>query len=55
MSKNVQDQYLELKNYTLNNVIDVLKPYCIDLGESGKDNQFGYGVINLKNIILKEQ
>ena len=39
------------KNYTLNNVIDVLKPYCIDLGESGKDNQFGYGVINLKNII----
>lgn len=38
------------KDYTLENVIDGLKMYCTDLGEVGKDNIFGYGLINLKDI-----
>lgn len=38
------------KSYTLENVIEALKTNCIDLGPEGKDKNFGYGFINLKNI-----
>ena len=39
------------KNYTLENIIDGLATYCTDLGETGKDEYFGYGFINLSNIV----
>ena len=39
------------KNYTLDNTIDALKHYCIDLGIEGKDKEFGYGFIDLKDIV----
>lgn len=38
------------KEFTLNETIEGLKKYAIDLGEEGKDIQFGYGIIDLKNI-----
>ena len=37
-------------NYTNDNIIDVLAHYSKDLGEPGKDDKFGYGLINLDNI-----
>ena len=38
------------KDYTLEDTIEVLRKYAIDLGDEGRDNYFGYGLINLAGI-----
>jgi len=37
-------------SYTLENVINLLKSYSIDLGNNGRDNYFGYGLINFAEV-----
>lgn len=37
------------KNLTLDNAIELLKRYSIDLGDDGYDIYYGYGLINFKN------
>lgn len=37
-------------NYTLEDIICILRKYAIDLGEVGKDDYFGYGFISFKTV-----
>ena len=38
------------KKISLDNTIELLKRYAIDLGENGYDNYYGYGLINFKGV-----
>lgn len=38
------------KNYTIENIIDILKIHAVDLGDRGRDDYYGHGLINMKGI-----
>lgn len=38
------------KDYTLEDTIEILRKYAIDIGDVGRDEYFGYGLINLAGI-----
>lgn len=42
------------KEYTILEVYNVLRNYCIDLGEKGKDELYGYGCPDFSNITIAD-
>lgn len=42
------------KNCTLDEIIDCLSHYCVDLGAVGKDDLYGYGFVNFNNLDICE-
>ena len=42
------------KEYTILEVYNELRNYCVDLGEKGKDELYGYGVPNFSNLKISD-
>ena len=42
------------KNYTSQEIIEILASYSIDLGEPGRDQYYGYGLIDLRNFNFEQ-
>ena len=42
------------KEYTILEVYNELRNYCVDLGEKGKDPKYGYGVPNFSNLKISD-
>jgi len=42
------------KEYTILEVYNELRNYCVDLGEEGKDKKYGYGVPNFSNLTISD-
>jgi hypothetical protein len=42
------------KDYTILEVYNELRNYCVDLGEEGKDEKYGYGCPNFSNIKISD-
>lgn len=42
------------KEYTILDIYNMLRNYCVDLGHKGKDNLYGYGVPNFSKIKIKD-
>ncbi|MDO4869324.1 MAG: S8 family serine peptidase [Bacillota bacterium] len=40
-------------SYTISNVRSILQTTSIDKGASGKDNEYGYGIVNFRNMYQK--
>jgi len=43
----------EFKNYNFTDILNLLKENAVDLGSSGWDSQYGWGMINLSKIGIK--
>lgn len=42
------------KDYTILEIYNILRNYCKDLGEKGKDKKYGYGLPVFSNITIKD-
>lgn len=42
------------KEYTILDIYNMLRNYCVDLGHKGKDNLYGYGVPNFSKIKITD-